>query len=68
MKLKLIGCFSFILFGLSTLFILCLTTVGLVIWDNSHLPEHSFVTDKKRFFMIRDFISTKSLISGGRVR
>ncbi len=41
-----IGCLRSFLVGLSALFILCVIAIGLVTWDNAHLPEHSQVTDK----------------------
>lgn len=40
------GCSRFVLFSFSSLIILCLIAVGLVTWDNAHLPKHSLVTDK----------------------
>jgi len=46
MRLKKIGCLRFILLGFSILIILCLIAVGLVSWDNAHLPEHSKVSER----------------------
>lgn len=46
MRLIKVGCIRYFFIGLSGLVMLCLIAVGLVTWDNAHLPEHSKVTDK----------------------
>jgi len=46
MKVKKIGCFRLMLVGFPMLIFFCIVAVGLVTWDNAHLPEHSKVTDR----------------------
>lgn len=46
MKRKKIGCLRFMLLGFSTMVILCLTAIGLLTWDNAHLPERSEVPNR----------------------